>query len=286
MNSFTINYAGHEVAIAIDSEEVLPFLDIILGKLKAGRNNKGPTLHLTRSKPGHYRLHEEDKTNILYEGVLNLKLSSMIYDRVIFHLLNSNDSGVALHAAAVAIDNHIAIIPGKSGAGKSTLTAWLTAHGFTYLTDELVFVPFASGASIVPFARPINLKGKAVSVMKRFYDDQEFLLSENSTGCLLGGNLQRASLKPKLDGTLKPKVIIFPKYSILSPISTRSITSIRASGLMLECAANIRNLGEEGFNKIVDLSKKLPAHEVRYGCLEELNDSLGDIIADLCRTSN
>ena len=45
------------------------------------------------------------------------------------------------HAAALTWQSRGILLPAFTGAGKSTLTAWLLGQGFSYLTDELAFVP-------------------------------------------------------------------------------------------------------------------------------------------------
>ena len=117
--------------------------------IKTTDKNLGePVIFISKTGTDTFRLSENNSKDVLYEGDLGIRLASILYDRVIFHLLNTNNTGIALHAGAISSDNNIALIPGKSGAGKSTLVAWLVAHGFTYLTDELVFYAFSDKETI------------------------------------------------------------------------------------------------------------------------------------------
>ena len=59
------------------------------------------------------------------------------------------------------------LIIGQSGSGKSSVTAWLAAHGFSYLTDELIMMPDACLGKAIPFTRPVCIKkGSAAEINK------------------------------------------------------------------------------------------------------------------------
>lgn len=62
-----------------------------------------------------------------------------------------------LHAAVVAKDGIVLLMPGLPGAGKSTLCAALALHGWRVLSDEHALV-VPGTANIVPLPRPISLK--------------------------------------------------------------------------------------------------------------------------------
>ena len=286
MSIYNIKFANQFVSISYDSSEILAFLDFLFSPLKnPNKQDVEPILSVVSIDLPQITLTEKDSDGVPFIGSLDSDLASILYDRVIFHLLNTNSSGIALHAGAVGIDDNIAIIPGKSGAGKSSLVAWLVAHGFSYLTDELIFIPLSNRETILPFTRPISLKGKAIEVMKGLHDFDGNTISDGERGCLLTGEFLNNYSDSSETTKHKPKILLFPKFSILSPISTRSLTPVESCGRLMECAANIRNLGEQGFRHIMNLCRRLPAYEIHYGCFEDLDDSFGEIIAELCRTN-
>lgn len=63
---------------------------------------------------------------------------------------------IFLHAAAVAIDGRVLVLPGRSGSGKSTLVAELVRRGARYLSDE--YAPVDRDGRIAPYARPITVR--------------------------------------------------------------------------------------------------------------------------------
>jgi len=63
--------------------------------------------------------------------------------------------GLALHAAAVAVDGEVVLLLGGSGAGKSTVSLELVQRGARYLTDEHAVV-YADG-TVQGVTRPITL---------------------------------------------------------------------------------------------------------------------------------
>lgn len=66
-------------------------------------------------------------------------------------------SGLALHAAAISVEDRAIALVGDSGSGKSTLAGHLVSKGFDYITDELSVVQ-AETLNVSGFQRPIMLK--------------------------------------------------------------------------------------------------------------------------------
>jgi hypothetical protein len=62
-----------------------------------------------------------------------------------------------LHAAGVADDQgRVVALVGPSGMGKTTAAAYLSQHGFGYVTDETVSI--GAGGDVLPFGRPLWLR--------------------------------------------------------------------------------------------------------------------------------
>lgn len=60
--------------------------------------------------------------------------------RLMWSLATSNDGGILLHAAGIAVGDRAAIVTGVSGAGKSTLARHAASAGAEVLSDEIVQV--------------------------------------------------------------------------------------------------------------------------------------------------
>ncbi len=66
-----------------------------------------------------------------------------------------------VHAAVVALDERLIVLPGASGSGKSTLAAALLDAGATYLSDEFAVV--GHDGRVEAYARPLALRGDAAA---------------------------------------------------------------------------------------------------------------------------
>lgn len=72
-----------------------------------------------------------------------------------------------IHGGAVARNAKAAIIAAPPGSGKSTLIAYLVAHGYEYLSDDLV--PLRADGMVAPFPLPIGVKPGAAPDLAPFY---------------------------------------------------------------------------------------------------------------------
>ena len=157
MKDFFACFAGCCVQIRSDCPAGHDFLKLLFGDLERQDGDVcGEILVLARCGDSDYQLLENKQ--LIYRGVLGPRMAAPLYDRVIFHLLNRNNQGIALHTGAVSRDGKTIFVPGRSGAGKSSLITWLVGNGFSYQTDELVFLPFDDMECGEPFVRPISLK--------------------------------------------------------------------------------------------------------------------------------
>jgi serine kinase of HPr protein (carbohydrate metabolism regulator) len=67
------------------------------------------------------------------------------------------ESGIVLHAAAVAIGGHGILLPGMAGIGKTMLAAWFLSRGYQYLSDDLVCITDES-QQLLALKRPLSIK--------------------------------------------------------------------------------------------------------------------------------
>ena len=70
-----------------------------------------------------------------------------------------------LHAAGIAdADGRVVALAGPSGMGKTTASSYLARHGFGYVTDETVSI--GPGGDVLPFGRPLSLRGPGGEVQR------------------------------------------------------------------------------------------------------------------------
>jgi hypothetical protein len=210
---------------------------------------------------------------------LGVRFAAVLFDLVIYNLLYENNTGVAFHAGAVAWGDKVILLPGPSGSGKSTITAWMTAHGFSYLTDELIFLPVGAADTAMPFTRPVCIKsGSAVEIKK-------YLLEGFYSNVLAGRDgiiVPHQMLNPDFSRiTAAPDLILFPVYRTSFPLQIERITSARACTMLMECDVNGRNLGDHGFRQIADLARSIPACRVVYGSFAGFENGLARLFAEL-----
>lgn len=68
------------------------------------------------------------------------QLAPMLPANTLLLVCRFSDMEVALHAAAVAVNDRRIILPAKTGSGKSTLSAAMLAEGFRFCSDDLILL--------------------------------------------------------------------------------------------------------------------------------------------------
>ena len=82
-------------------------------------------------------------------------------------VLARDDYRLAVHAAALARDGRVLLLPGDAGSGKSTLAAALIAHGFAFLGDDTVLLEDDLRVRGLPFA--LAVKAGAWDLLKPYH---------------------------------------------------------------------------------------------------------------------
>lgn len=279
MREYIISFAGLYVAVRYDSEEVVAFLSFLFGDMQCSSvGDYEEVLLISRDEnSGQYRL--STSTKVLFRGDLGVGFAAVLFDFVIFNLLNKNKNGISLHAGAVAYGEEVILLPGQSGSGKSTMSAWLCAHGFSYLTDELIFLPDHESGQVIPFIRPVCIKTGAISEIKRIIpEDNIFNYLEDEQGLVVPHRL----LNPDFSIiTSPPSLILFPEYQFESLPRINKISGAQTCACLMACAVNARNFEDHGFEKIVRIARSIPAYRVTYGCFNGMGDVLAYLIDEL-----
>lgn len=82
-------------------------------------------------------------------------------------VLARDDYRLAVHAAALARNGRVLLLPGNAGSGKSTLTAALMARGFAFLGDDTVLLDEELRVRGLPFA--LAVKAGAWDLLKPYH---------------------------------------------------------------------------------------------------------------------
>lgn len=248
-------------------------LDILFGS--GGRATGAPSaiVTLTETGNGRYRVDQEGGEGDTRHGLDRPEALIHISEAVASCLAGSTSAGIALHAAAVARNGRVVLIPGQSGAGKSSLAAWLFDKGFDYLTDELVVL--ASDGAVEGLARALILKPDADEIVGGF--SRIAPLRRMQAGANL---IVRPQFDAQQAGPVRCGLIVFPAFSPGAPIAIQPITAAQACIRLMGCNVNARNLADGGFAILSDLARRVAAVEVRYGSFEQL-EGVVDVLAKL-----
>ena len=279
MREYIVTFAGFTVSIGYYSDEVKGFLHFLFDDLSHDRGNGDydQILIISENDDGQHTLTNDNE--MLFQGPLGVNFAAVLFDSVIFNLLNMNKSGVALHAGAVVYREKVIFIPGQSGSGKSTMTAWLTAHGFAYLTDELIFLPDDGSGQTMSFSRPVCIKSAAVSVIKKLLrkDTHRDILQDDQ-----GVIVPHRSLNSDFSiVTSPPSLLLFPSYQNVSSLNIEKISGAQACTYLMSCDVNARNLLDHGFKQIVKIAQSTPAYKVSYGCFQGFGDAFARLFDEL-----
>ena len=256
MQEYVVAFAGLNVTVRYEQVDAGLFLRALFADLHIEiSGNPGKIIGIMKdSAPCDYILVEAGQ--VRFKGPLNVAFAAALFDLVIFNLLDCNRYGVALHAGAVARGGKVVLLPGQSGAGKSTITAWLTAHGCTYLTDELVLLPENDPPQTLSFTRPLCLKQGSKAVVKAFLPIEAL---EGALEDADGMIVPHRSVNPRyVPVSGPPALILFPVYQPAAALRVEAVPKAQAITLLMSCDVNGRNLASHGFRQLVRLVRSAP----------------------------
>ena len=274
MQDFFVAFAGQTVQIRFDSGRVGSFLTLLFGDMQSFDPACSPAsvLDVTVGKDDIGRLMLVENGEFCAAGALGVSFAAVVFDRVMFHLLRDTGGGVALHTGAVARDRRVLLIPGQSGAGKSTLTAWLCSRGFTYLTDELVFLPAAEPRTH-SFTRPLHIKPGAREAVKAMLAGGDVF--EDDHGMIVPHRAINPSFHPVES---PPSVLLFPTYRMGASLMVERLSPARAGALLMACDVNGRNLADHGFGQLMAVARSAPAYRLVYGGFDGLEVTIAALL--------
>ena len=74
------------------------------------------------------------------EKLYRTRVPLRAFDSYMLKTVEFDDKVIAFHASAVECGGKAYVFLARSGAGKTTLCAYLTAHGFGYITEDCVLI--------------------------------------------------------------------------------------------------------------------------------------------------
>jgi hypothetical protein len=268
--SSTVGLCGHFVTINSYDLDSLQIVNLLCRDLHHEKTTCSCATYdlMAVGKSPLFSLWQDNKQ--LYFGTSRYDLAYTLVNEIIFHCINNNTDGHAIHAAALGSNRCGGVLlPGKSGSGKSTLTARLVSSGSNYLTDELVLLT-GKDNRIHPFTRPISIKAGSAAVLSTFlmYDQHNVIAGTN--GCMLPHRLLNAH-HPAVPTV---SLILFPRYSFGAATRLQSLSPAQACAGLLECFVNARNLPGHGIREMAKLTRSIPACRLTYSNFTGLNELL------------
>lgn len=267
-HSRTIQFGGHAIQFSIASPEILAAVDVHFAHC----------LGEDQTVLSEYQVEGSREAGVFIRKDGILFASNLTVEQVLFHLMQdgltvlNGESKINLifHAAALSYQERGLLLCGKSGSGKSTLAAWLTSHGYQYLTDEVTAYPI-TGGEVSGFCRSLVLKSASSVIWHRWLngaDESSYLkMIDGSvwiTPTLLNVNAVRARVTPH--------VILFPTYSDEATFETEQLTPAATLFALLQCLVNARNFSDYGLAAARDLSQKVSAYRFTYSNIEQASE--------------
>lgn len=185
-------------------------------------------------------------------------------------LLESCRPLIPVHAAAVSLDGRGVVLAGASHVGKSTLAGWLTAHGWSFLTDEVALLERRDDGRIWvhPFTRPIGVRrpGPLDDLVTVTSGDAEVLVPASELGSL---------------GEAVPLVALV--FSDRGDEVPRRLVARHPATTVRELATHLPRLGEDGrdgFFDIVAVAEQVPAYTLGVDDLAAATATLATLVHD------
>jgi hypothetical protein len=212
---------------------------------------------------------------VLYRGPRRGQAALLLLEDSLYQLAAGGHAGLLFHAACVARHQRAVVFPGSSGAGKTTLAAWLTAHRFDYLTDELVCLPEGT-ARVDGFRRPLHVKtcGRtALADVLDFTDSPQVLRTD--AGSLVAPAVL-SDARPLTSAQIA--LLIFPHYQVGAAFDLARLSAGRTALHLMATLVNARSLPGDGLAQVAELARAVPAYALTYGSFDGIVDRLGDLL--------
>ncbi len=279
MSDYTVSFAGLHIAILYDTDEVFRFLSTLFQDV-TGEPVEENEIIINISQgdvAGEYTL--TSPGSVPFSNILGVRFAAVLFDVVIFNLLNRNASGIAFHAGAVCCEDKVILLPGQSGFGKSSMTACLVTHGCSYLTDELYFMSAEEHVSNLPFTRPLCIKSGAVPAIRQLVSEQ---VLEGAIGDNDGYVIPHRLLNPDFQQiSAPPALILIPQYLADTALQIEKLSAAQVTTQLMACDVNGRNLEGHGFRLVAQIARSTPAYRITYNSFDGVEDAMQDLFTEL-----
>lgn len=196
---------------------------------------------------------------LLCEPIYKQEVAEALMQDFTSCLIDGNHRQAALHAAALARNGRAVLIPASSGSGKSTLAAWLLAHGWGYLTDELVLLDAQNG-TLQGLPRPLALKQGSADLGRAWF------LPAARTDF----PMRAVWIDPgEVVQTAQAALLVFPNFQPGQPFRAQALSPAEAVFELLRALVNARHLPGSGLAAMRALALRAPAFRLTYGALDE-----------------
>jgi len=275
-------FAGTSAAVVYDSRTaaLIDFLCHAIPSVSVGAAER--VFRLTTDSDAVFSLYDGNRQ--LYRGAAEAELASVLLSALCHHLAAESRGGLVFHAAALSRDGQGVLFPGGIGAGKTTLAAWLALQGYTYLTDELVYVP-AGTAQMHTLARPLNLKAGSREALHPYFDfsvHAPAILSTPDADLIPAKLLMpsaSAAIPAEGSGMAIPvSRIVFPRFAVGGAFELSALSPAQAGQRLMQCLVNARNLPSYGFHDAVFLARSSPAWSLSYAGFAGILDALDRVL--------
>jgi hypothetical protein len=192
------------------------------------------------------------------------------YQTIVEHLHPSQNWAAFIHAGAVAKNGKAVILAAPSGSGKSTLTALLVAHGYDYLSDDLVPLTFGSH-HVTPFPLPISVKAGAVGALQPHFTS-------------LNSHVATTQYLPSHNDFLSPALpavaLVFPCYQAGSITKFETLSPTEAMTRLFEDRIHFGYpVSPENIADFADWIAKVPCRSLIYCDFQEAEACLNSLLS-------
>lgn len=286
---YTIPFADCKVSIDCRNSVAEQIVTFLFPKAKKESSGNDDPVFLLKSssqeKREQFLFYENDQE--VFRSHETGVMAAMVLDAVVSWFAGECRVGPTLHAAALMMDDQCGVLlPGKSGSGKSTLSAWMTHHGYGYLTDELACLPGDTHETLLGFPRPIHLKKSMAEYFGKIVSEGAQQENSNCIEGVLKSNqgllVPAEQLNPGVtkEVPLKPIVaaIVFPTFQKSANCQVEPISSAQSFARMMGTVVNARNFDDHAVKSIAQLTRDIPSFVLTFGQLEAVIPNLEPVM--------
>jgi hypothetical protein len=269
-----VNLAGLDLHLCCPEPEIAQRVLPLFAHLPAPADMGSLVRIDVRTAPAGYAVYQ-DRLPVLRIGEL-AGVAPALKAHLVQAILARPDYRLAVHAAAVAKNGRVLLLPGASGSGKTTLAAALIARGFSFLGDDTVVLERGDlRVRPIPFA--LAVKAGSWDLLKSYHPR----LPELPVDCRPDGKVVRY-LRPAniAADALAAAWMVFPDWSGRGAASLTRLARVAALQRFLSgCYASARSLKSSELAELVQWIEGIDCHTLDASNL----DAAVGLLDQLCR---